>query len=371
MKKILYSIAIATLLFSCKDSKKLEATPKEDGLLTVTKEQFQSGAMEIASPKEQDFDVTIKSSGTIDVPPGNRAKVTSFMSGYVKTTKLLIGDKVTKGQAIITLESTDYLDVQKDYLEVAGQIDYLKSEFDRQKTLYDEKITSQKNYLKAESEYLRAKGMFQSLRAKLVLLNINPANVEKGKLTSIITIYAPISGDVTVVNATVGMLISPSDVILEIVNNNDLHLELYVFEKDILKVKMDQKIKFTVPEASKDVFEGEVHLVGKSIEGKDRTINVHGHLSENVKQKLLTGMFIEADIVVNSKKGLAIPSDALITENNKSFVLLLDNDKNGYSFKKVPVYLGEKLEKFVEILPNSSINSTSRILIKGVFDVVN
>ena len=110
------------------------------------------------------------------------------MSGYVKTTKLLIGDKVTKGQAIVTLESTDYLDVQKDYLEVAGQIDYLKSEFERQKTLYDEKITSQKNYLKAESEYRRAKGMYQSLKAKLVLLNINPVNVEKVKLGSIINV---------------------------------------------------------------------------------------------------------------------------------------------------------------------------------------
>jgi cobalt-zinc-cadmium efflux system membrane fusion protein len=371
MKKILYSIAIVTLFLSCKEAKKEEATPIDDGLLTITNEQFRSGSMEIASPVEQDFEITIKTSGTIDVPPENRAKVTSFMSGYIKTTKLLIGDKVKKGQAIVTLESTDYLDVQKDYLEVAGQIEYLKSEFERQKTLYDEKITSQKNYLKAESEYRRAKGMYQSLKAKLVLLNINPSNVEKGKLTSIITIFAPISGDVTVVNATKGMLISPSDVIIEIVNNNDLHLELYVFEKDILEVKRDQKIKFKVPEASNELFEGEVHLVGKSIEGKDRTINVHGHLSENVKQKLLTGMFVEASIVVRSKKGLAIPSDALITENNKNYVLLLINKKNGFSFKKTQVSLGEKSDKFIEIVPNHNINVTSKILTKGVFDVVN
>lgn len=167
------------------------------------------------------------------------------------------------------------------------------------------------------------------------------------------------------------MLISPSDVILEIVNNNDLHLELNVFEKDILKVKIGQKIKFTVPEASKEVFEGEVHLVGKSIEGKDRTINVHGHLADNIKQKLLTGMFVEAGIVVNSKKGLALPTDAIITENNKNFVLLLANDKNGYSFKKVPVSLGEKSEKAVEILPNATVNSNSKVLVKGVFDIAN
>jgi cobalt-zinc-cadmium efflux system membrane fusion protein len=371
MKKIVYFLAIVALSFSCKEAEKDEGTPKDDGLVNVTKAQFQSGAMEIASPANQDFDVVIKASGTIDVPPENRAKVTSFMSGYVKTTKLLIGDKVVKGQPIVTLESTDYLDVQKEYLEVAEQINYLKSEYERQKTLFDEKITSQKNYLKAESDYRRAKGMYQSLRAKLILLNINPSNVEKGNLTSRITIFAPISGDVTVVNATIGMLISPSDVIVEIVNNNDLHLELSVFEKDILKVKMNQKIKFTVPEASKEVFEGEVHLVGKSIEGKDRTINVHGHLDDAIKQKLLTGMFVEAAIVIDSKKGLAVPADAVITENNKNFILLLDNEKTGYSFKKVPVSLGGKLENFVEILPNSIINTNSKILTKGVFDVSN
>ncbi|MFV5693201.1 efflux RND transporter periplasmic adaptor subunit [Flavobacterium sp. LT1R49] len=371
MKKSIYIIAVSLILFSCKETKTEEPTPKDDGLITVTKEQFESSGMEIASPTEQDFDVTIKASGRIDVPPQNRAKVATFIGGYVKSTKLLVGDKVTKGQALLTLENTEFLDIQKDYLEVAEQIKYLKSEYERQKTLYDEKITSQKNYLKAESEYRRAKAMHQSLKAKLVLLSISPSQVEKGKLTSIITIFSPISGDIVVMNANVGMLMGPSDVILEIVDTDHLHLELAVFEKDILKVKISQKIKFKVPEASKEEFNAEVHLVGKSIEGNDRTINVHGHLDDAIKQKLLTGMFVEAGVVVDSKKGLAIPVEALITENNKNFVLLLDKEKNGFSFKKINVSIGEKSENLVEILPNSAINSASKILTKGVFDLAN
>ena len=371
MKKIIYLFVITALLFSCKDAKTEDITPKDDGLINVTKTQFQSAGMEISTPVEQDFDVTIKTSGRIDVPPQNRAKVTTFIGGYVKSTSLLVGDKVTKGQALLTLENTEFLDIQKDYLEVAEQINYLKSEYERQKTLYDEKITSQKNYLKAESEYRRAKATYQSLRQKLNLLNLNPSQVEKGKLTSVITIYSPISGDIVIMNANVGMLMAPSDVILEIVDTNHLHLELAVFEKDILNVKIGQKINFRVPEASKEVFKAEVHLVGKSIEGNDRTINVHGHLDDAIKQKLLTGMFVEAGIVVNSKKGLAIPTDALLTENNKNYVLLLDNTKTGYSFKKVAVSLGEKSEEFVEILPNKEINATSKLLTKGVFDIAN
>ena len=371
MKKILYITALSLVLFSCKESKTEEVEQKDNGLITVTSAQFKSSGMEIASPTEQDFDVTVKASGKIDVPPQNRAKVNTFMGGYVKSTTLLVGNKVTKGQALLTLQNTEFLDIQKDYMEVAEQLNFLKSEYDRQKTLYDEKITSQKNYLKAESDYKRAKAMHQSLRAKLVLLNINPKNVEKGNLTSTITIFSPITGDIVIMNANVGMYVAPSDVILEIVDTDHLHLELAVFEKDILNVKIGQKILFKVPEATKDVFNAEVHLVGKSIEGNDRTINIHGHLDDMIKQKLLTGMFVEAEIIIDSKKGLAVPSEAVLTENNKNFVLLLENEKNGYSFKKVSVTVGEKSEKFIEILPNTIINGSSRILTKGVFDLAN
>lgn len=372
MKKILYILALVTFSISCKNEI-VEETVKDDGLITVTAEQFKSSGMLVGSPSEQDFDVTVKASGKIDVPPQYRAKITPFIGGYVKATKLLVGDKVSKGQALIALENTEYLDIQKDYVEVAEQINYLKSEFERQKTLYNEKITSQKNYLKAESDYRQAKGMYQGLREKLLLLNINPTNVEKGKFTSVIALSSPISGDVTVLNANVGMFMSPSDIIMEIVDTNYLHLNLSIFEKDILHVKSGQSINFTIPEASKDIFTSKVQLVGKSIENKDRTISVFGTLNPADKSKLLSGMFVEANIIIDSKKGLGIPNDALITEDNKNFVLLLQQNGNdgSYVFKKTLVNIGEKTEQFVEILPNKSINESSKLLTKGVFDLTN
>lgn len=370
MKKFLFLSIIITLLFSCKQEV-TEEKVVDNGLITVTEAQFQSSKMEIGLPMEQDFEVTVKSSGKIDVPPQYRAKVTTFLGGYVKTTKLLVGDKVAKGQALITLENTDYLDLQKDYLEVAEQINYLKSEFERQKTLYNEKITSQKNYLKAESDYKSAKGMYQGLREKLLLLNINPANVEGGKFTSQITIFAPISGDVTVMNANVGMFMSPSDVILEIVDTNHLNLNLSIFEKDILKVKYGQKITFKVPEASNEFFNSIVQVVGKSIENHDRTISVFGTLEVEVKEKLLSGMFVEANIITSSKKGIGVPSDAIITENEKHYVLVLNKSDSKYKFKKTTVEIGEKTEKTTEIITNETVNQNTKLLTKGVFELAN
>jgi RND family efflux transporter MFP subunit len=371
MKKAVYTFVLAIILVSCKKEVVEEAVLADDQKITITKEQFSSAAMEISALNEQEFDVTVKATGQIDVPPQNRAKVKTFLGGYVKSTKLMVGDKVSKGQVLLTLENSEYIDIQKEYLEVAEQINYLKSEYERQKTLFDEKITSQKNYLKAESDYRVTKGMYQGLKEKLLLLNINPAQVERGNFTSVITIFAPISGDITVMNETVGMYVAPADVILEIVDTNHLQVDLAVFEKDILQVKPGQDIRFRVPEAAKESFNASVVLVGKSIEGNDRTIKVYGKLDPKVKHFLLTGMFVEAEIIVNSKKGFAVPKDALITEGASTFLLVLLNEQNGFVFDKVAVTVGEKSEQFVEIIPNKLITPSSKILTKGVFEVAN
>ena len=371
MKKLLYIFLSGLLLTACKQEATEETVAKNEDEISISKEQFQTMKMEIGSPMEQDFNVGVKATGKIDVPPENRVKITSFLGGYIKSTHLLIGDKIKKGQALVTLENTEFIDIQKDYLEVAEQISYLKSEYERQKTLYNEKITSQKNYLKAESDYKRANGMYQSLKKKLQVLNISPAQVQKGNLTSVITIYAPIAGDVTVMNANVGMFMAPSDIILEIVDTDHLHVELAVFEKDILQVKENQNIVFTVPQASKEEFKAKVVLVGKSIEGNDRTIMIHGHLDDAIKQRLLTGMFVEATILTDSKIGLAIPIDALITENDKNYVLLIkNNSKADYIFEKTEVKVGEKSADSIEIIESNKVNKNSKILTKGVFDSI-
>lgn len=363
-------IALIGLFISCKEEK-TEVETSNNGLITVTKEQFQSSKMEIATLTENEFNVTVSASGKIDVPPQYRAKITPFIGGYVKYSQFLVGDRVAKGQVLVTLENTEYLDIQKDYVEVAEQINYLKSEFERQKTLYNEKITSQKNYLKAESDYRQAKGIYQGLREKLLLLNINPSNVEKGKFTSIITLTAPISGDITVMNANVGMFMSPSDVIMEVVDTQHLLLHLNVFESDILKIKEGQDIEFTIPQASKEVYKSNVKAVGKSIENKDRSISVFGLLQPELKEKLLSGMFVEAKIVIATKKGLSISNEAIFKENDKNFVYLLQKQQSNFVFKKVLIKVGEASEDFTEILPDAYIHQDSKILTKGVFDLIN
>lgn len=371
---ILFVLAIG-FLSSCGGENKPseeENTEQEDtSLIEVTQEQFNSMKMEISPLQEREFDNTVKASGKIDVPPKNRAKVTSFVGGYVKTISLLVGDKVAKGQALLTLESPEYIDLQQSYLEIAGQMEYLKSEYERQKTLFDEKISSQKKYLEAESDYKRAKATYESLRQKLNMLRINPSQVEQGKFSSYITVYSPISGDITTINANVGMAISPTDVIIEIVETQAMYLELAVFEKDIFNLKNGQKIKFTVPQVGSDEFEAQVSQIGKSVGGNDRVINVYASLDTSTKQKLLTGMFVEAQLVADSRNALSVPFDAITTEESNSFLLVLESEKdNVYTFRKTLVKTGERNGDWIEIIPGDEFNSDTKVLTKGVYDVM-
>ena len=133
MKKYSYILFVLTVGFlsSCTGegkSLKTDNSEQEDSsLVEITQEQFSSMKMEISALQEREFDNTVKASGRIDVPPKSRAKVTSFIGGYVKSVSLQVGNKVTKGQPLLTLESPEYIDLQQSYLEIAGQMGIRKT----------------------------------------------------------------------------------------------------------------------------------------------------------------------------------------------------------------------------------------------------
>ena len=244
--KIIKNIAILLIAFlaiSCgrsKSNSEIKKVSSDDqeisinkDIIRISKTQFEGENMKLVSIAEKPFPTYIKTTGMIDVPPNSKAVISAFTGGYIKNSPLLIGDKVKKRQLLVTIENLEFVELQQEYLEISEQLTFLKSEYDRQEELFAEKISSKKSFLKAESDYKKTNAMYHGLRKKLQMLNINPASVEKGNLTSVSTIYSPISGSITNVNISTGIYVSPADKIMEIVNTDHIHLELRVFEKDV------------------------------------------------------------------------------------------------------------------------------------------
>lgn len=379
MKNIYYLIAViffAITVVSCKESSVNENNKIDDESslkhtgTSVSKAQFDTNKMKLESITEQTFSTTIKVTGMIDAPPQSVEVISSFSGGYIKSSALLVGDAVKKGQALVTIENPDFIEMQQEYLETIEQMSYLKSEYERQKLLFEEKITSQKNYLKAESEYKKNLAIVNGTRKKLQLLNINPTSVEQGKITSVITLYASISGNITEINVSKGTHVSPADVIIKIVNTEHIHIELTAFEKDLMQIKEGQKIKFKIPEASNTIFDAEVHLVGTSINEATRTATLHGHLNDDEKHNFAIGMFVDAEIEISSNQSKAIPENAIIENNDKTVVLVLKSLNDGlYLFETKNVTIGKKQNGFAEII-SENIKSTDKILTNGAYGLI-
>ncbi|NKI25807.1 efflux RND transporter periplasmic adaptor subunit [Arenibacter sp. 6A1] len=381
MKHIAF-LFIASLLFlnltGCGDAKNDKETQEDNStalsgepVVTISKEQFKEGKMTLGSFSSQNIPTTIQVSGTIDVPPQNKAVISAFSGGYIKNTPLLIGDTVKKGQLLVTLESPEFIEMQQQYLEAAEQLNYLKSEYERQKTLFSEKISSEKSFLKAESNYKINLAVYNGLRKRLQMLHIDPKKVEAGILNSQVSIFAPMNGSITNIYISTGMHVSPADKIMEIVNTDHIHLELSVYEKDIMNIKKDQKIQFRIPEATKDIFEAKVHLVGTAIDTKTRTVKVHGHLTDQQGHNFSLGMFVEASIITDSDKLSAIPTDAIINKENNQYVFRLSSEtEESYSFAIEKIIVGKNYNGYTEVVDKGGVKEGEQILIQGGYHLL-
>jgi len=379
MNRILHHFIPFLLIIGITSCKNAETNDKsdaqknpelEDTIIVLSSEQFEQNGMSISGLEEKSFPELVQANGLIDVPPANRAVVSATMGGYIKNTHLLIGDRVKKGQRLITIENPDFVSIQQEYLEIKEQLTYLKSEYERQQILIKENISSKKSFLKAESDYKKAEATYNGLRKQLDLLKISHTDVENGIISTTSILNAPISGSITQVNVSLGMYVSPATPIIEIVDNDHIHLELSVFEKDIMKIHKGQEIIFKIPEASSEVYKAEVYLISSAIE-ENRTIRVHGHLKDLSKHNFLTGMFVNSTIITSDKMAMGISTEALVSFNGSSYLLLLESKKDEvYSFRPVKVETGDAYNGYTVIKNPQDFPEDPRILTKGAFTLM-
>ncbi|WP_188369958.1 efflux RND transporter periplasmic adaptor subunit [Muriicola marianensis] len=366
-------ILAAILPLGCKN--KVQETEPGNGrseeMITLSTVQFDEGQMQLGSPEERDFPNIVQATGMIDVPPQNKAVVSAILGGYIKETPLLIGDEVKKGQTLLVLENPEFISLQQEYLKAGQDLKFLESDYERQKQLLAENISSQKSFLKAESEYKGNLARYSALKEKLLMLNFSLPEIESGTIRSTSRIFSPISGSVTKINVSKGMYVSPADEIMEITDNDHIHLELNVFEKDIMKLSKEQPIHFTIPEASDEVFEAQVYLIGTHIEA-NRTVKVHAHLKEEDHHRFLTGMFVEAGIITSQDKKLSLPDAAIAGIDDTNYVLrLVEKKDDGYVFEKVRIETGQSYGGFTSVEFEAAGDEDETYLVQGAFSLLS
>jgi cobalt-zinc-cadmium efflux system membrane fusion protein len=143
-------------------------------IVELTDAQLKNSSIETGKLEQKSISSILKLNGKIDVPPQNMVSVSMPLGGFLKTTKLLPGMHVSKGEVIATMEDQQYIQLQEDYLITKSKLNYLEGEYLRQKELNKTKASSDKVLQQTEMEYKSQKIAMSALAEKLKLINVNP-----------------------------------------------------------------------------------------------------------------------------------------------------------------------------------------------------
>lgn len=368
MKNIILIINIALLLTSCGNDKKQSDAeneqPTQENTLSLTDEQYKNAAIETGKIFTSNISSVLKLNGKIDVPPQSLVSVSVPLGGYLKSTKLLPGMHIRKGEPLAVMEDIQYIQLQQDFLTAKAQLSLTESEYNRQKELNQSKATSDKVFEQARTNYQTQLVLLKSLEEKLKLIGLNPQRIRTGTISKSINIYSPISGFVSAVNVNVGKYVTPSDILFELVNPNDIHLNLTVFEKDINKLDVGQKLLAYSNSHPQTKYPLEVILISKNISGQNAA-EVHCQF-EQYDKNLLPGMFMNAEIEVSTHNAKVLAEEAIVRFENKHYVFV---EKGKQTFEMKEVQTGNAENNLIEII-NAEQFDNENIVVKNAYTLL-
>jgi cobalt-zinc-cadmium efflux system membrane fusion protein len=366
MKYLFILFSLVFLITSCKTKTVVEETKTVEtgNIITLTDAQMSNAHIATGSVEQKQISSILKVNGRIDVPPQNLVSVSVPMGGYLKSTKLLPGMHINKNQVIAVVEDQQYIQLQQDYLTAKSHLTLNESEYKRQKDLNASKASSDKVFQQAQSAYETQKILVRSLEEKLRLVRINPNKVSVNNISKSIYIYSPIDGFVTKVNVNIGKYVTSGDVLFELVNPTDIHLNLKVFEKDLDKIFIGQPVFSYTNNNPDKKYPGDIILISKDV-SQDGIIEVHCHF-DNYDKNLFPGMYMNAEIELKNKMRNVLPDEAFVRFEGKEYIFE-NTGKNKYEM--VEVEIGTSENGLTEIISDKDL-SGKNIVTKGAYTLL-
>jgi membrane fusion protein, heavy metal efflux system len=344
MKYLFLYIAVLFLSASCSSSTEKEveeekAPEANTSMVTLTDAQIKNAGIETGAVQSQNMNSVLTVNGVVDVPPQNIVSVSFPLGGYLKHTTLLPGMHVNKGQVIGIIEDQSLVQLQQDYLMAVARLHFLQQEYDRQKELSEQQVSAVKTFQQVQADHTAQKVMVKGLSEKLRLININPASLNENSISRSVPMYSPINGFVSKVNVNIGKFVNATDVLFELINPDDIHAALTVFEKDMAKVKTGQMVKVSFVDEPGKEYDCEVILVTRNVDA-NRSGTIHCHF-KNRPKNLLPGMFLNGTIHIENVPSLTVPEEAVVRYGNQQFIVQLTG-RNAFQLVNVETGIREK-----------------------------
>lgn len=367
MKKYIAAFISAFVLLSCGKEKKEEtknSDTKKIDIVKLSPEQVKNAGIEAANPKFKKVEGILELQGTVTVPPKSVVSISIPLGGYVKSTNLIAGMNVQKGQILAVIEDMQFIELQQEYLMAKEKFELAQNEQKRQKELNANKASSDKVLEQITTEMRTQRIIMSSLEHKLNLLGINTKKLNVSTISKTIKVISPINGLVSKVNVNIGKYVNPTDMLFELIDKKDIVLTLNAFAKDVTSLSIGQAVTAFANTSNFKKHTAQIVFINQSLNG-DRAAEIICRVN-HYDAELLPGLFINAEVETENKKALTVAEDAVVRWQGKFYVF---TDLGNNQFRMIEVKSGVRNEGLIQI-SSDAVSDTSRVVVKNAYTLL-
>ena len=391
---------LTVLMSSCNGNKPDEGSKEEpgheahgahEGMIELTEQALNAVDIVIGGIEQKNLTEVVKSSGQLAVPPQNAAQVNVLSGGIIRKINVIEGQKVSKGQVLVTIENQELIQLQQEYLTAKGGYSFIASEYERQMRLKAANAGTGKAQQQAEANYNAERAKIKALERQLQQYGISVSKLALGNISTEVPVRSPINGTIGKISAGTGSYAQPGVSIMDIVDNSKIHADLIVFEKDLSKIKVGQKVDFQLTNQKNEPIEGVIYGINKSFENDSKGVVVHAVIKKP-GANLIPGMYVTGLIGIGTAQADAVPVDAVVRAAGREFIFIVQTapadahehkDGDGHDhkeeaghehkpekmvyFRKVEVTTGTSELGYVRITPLEKLPADVRLVTKGAF----
>jgi len=394
INKVFIALVLSLILLACEGTqeKKQEAAGQsheehghEEGL-ELSEEQIEAVGIRIGDLERKNLTAVVKASGQLAVPPQNAAQVNVLSGGIIRKINVIEGQRVRKGQVLVTIENQELLQLQQEYLTAKGGFSYVEAEYSRQQQLKAANAGTGKAQQLAEANYNSERAKIKALEQQLKQYGISLSRLAAGDLSTQVPVMAPINGTIGKINAETGSYAQPGVSIMDIVDNSKIHADLIVFEKDLAHIKVGQKVDFQLTNQKNEPIAGVIYGINKSFENDSKGVVVHTVI-EKPGANLIPGMYVTGLIGIGSQQVDAVPIEAIVRSAGRAYIFIVadaEREEQGHNhvengkpeqetpersvhFRKVEVKTGVTQLGYTGITPLEKLPEGVKLVKKGAF----
>jgi cobalt-zinc-cadmium efflux system membrane fusion protein len=305
----------------------------------------QRESIDIVTVSERAFPLQRQAVGSIDFNEDLATQVFAPYQGRIVRLFAKLGDNVSKGQILFTIESPDLIQADATLIAAAGVLDLTSRALKRAQELYQVQGIAEKDLQQAISDQQSAEGALKAARNAVEVFGKSRAEIDRTVATRTIDPYlvvpSPISGRITARNAAPGLFVQPGNAPApySVADIARVWMNASVTESDMPLVRKGQKIEIAVLAFPGRVFRGEICTVGATVDPQLHRGLVRAEV-DDPQHELLPGMFASFLIITGAPvTAAAVPADGVIREGDGTMTVWVTSDRRRFIRRTVTIGL--------------------------------